>query len=122
MDRLYSYLPQDRRLFLSRGESLSEHTHGSALFADIQGFTPLTEKLTQELGPRRGVEELIQRIDEVYAALIAEVERYGGNVISFAGDAITCWFDDAHEGTSASLRASACAMSLPVMVARNSSS
>jgi hypothetical protein len=26
--------------------------------------------------------------------MIAEVQRYGGSVVSFSGDAITCWFDD----------------------------
>ena len=30
----------------------------------------------------------------IYSALIAQVDRYRGSVISFSGDAITCWFDD----------------------------
>ncbi len=90
---LLTYLPQDRLLALTRGETLPERTTGSALFADISGFTPLTEKLTQSLGPRRGIEELTRAINAVYAALIAEVERFGGSVIGFAGDAMTCWFD-----------------------------
>jgi adenylate cyclase len=33
-------------------------------------------------------------LDSVYESLIAEVESMGGSVISFAGDAILCWFDD----------------------------
>ncbi len=93
MDNLYSYLPQDRRSAINRGESLPDHCKGTALFADISGFTSLTEIIRQELGPRRGVEELTRQINAVYHALITEIERFDGSVISFAGDSITCWFD-----------------------------
>src|SRR5262245_5356452 len=86
------YLPQDRRRALACGEDLPEHTHGTALFADISGFTPLTEALDRTLGARRGAEALTQQINQVYDALIAEVDRFGGSVLGFAGDAITCWF------------------------------
>ncbi|GAB4579315.1 MAG: adenylate/guanylate cyclase domain-containing protein [Anaerolineales bacterium] len=91
---LATYLPQDRLRALARGEPLPNRTTGAALFADISGFTPLTEKLTQTLGPRRGIEELTCQINLVYESLISEVERFGGSVIGFAGDAITCWFDE----------------------------
>jgi predicted ATPase/class 3 adenylate cyclase len=94
MNSLSTYLPQDRLRALSRGETLPNRTRGTALFADISGFTPLTEKLTNELGPRRGVEELSSRLNQVYDALIGALEQYGGSVIGFAGDAITCWFDE----------------------------
>ncbi len=107
MSTLPTYLPQDRRLALSRGKSLPDRTSGSALFADISGFTPLTEMLTQQLGQRRGNEELIRQVNAVYDALIAEIEKYGGSVVGFAGDAITCWFD----GESA-LRAVTAALAL----------
>jgi adenylate cyclase len=90
---LPAYLPQDRRRALARGESLPDRITGAALFADISGFTPLTEQLRHTLGSRRGIEALTSQINAVYAALISEIERYGGSVISFAGDAITCWFD-----------------------------
>jgi hypothetical protein len=91
---LAAYLPQDRGAALARGEDLPKRTAGAALFADISGFTPLTEALATQLGPRRGAEALTQHLDHVYAALIAEVERFGGSVIGFAGDSIMCWFDD----------------------------
>jgi adenylate cyclase len=66
-----------------------------ALFADVSGFTALTEALTRELGLRGGAEELTRQLNRVYDALTAEVDRFRGSVIGFAGDAITCWFDDA---------------------------
>ena len=78
------YLPQDRLRAIVQGESLPDRTEGSVLFADISGFTPLTESLRNSLGQRQGAEEL-----SLYSALIAEIERYGGSVIGFAGDAPT---------------------------------
>src|SRR5512141_2265270 len=95
MTSLSSYLPQDRVRSLAKHEPLPDRTTGAALFADISGFTPLTETLTRQFGARRGIEELTRRIDAVYDAIIGEVETYGGSVINFAGDAITCWFDGA---------------------------
>ena len=96
MHRLGTYLPQDRLRALIRGESLPGHTRGSAIFADISGFTPLTEKLTRTLGSRQGVETLSQQLNEVYGALIDQVEFYGGSVIGFAGDSIIGWFEGSH--------------------------
>ncbi len=88
------------------------HTNGSAIFADISGFTTLTEKLTRTLGPRKGVDELSRQLNAVYGALIDQVENYGGSVISFAGDSIIGWFEAATEGPSASLRAVTCAQGM----------
>lgn len=90
---LHAYLPQDRLRALARSETLPEHCDGAALFADISGFTALTEALTLGAGQRRGVEELARRINAVHQALIEEVERCGGSVVGFAGDGMTCWFD-----------------------------
>ena len=94
MTRLHIYLAQDRLRALTRGESLPSRTNGSALFADISGFTALTEALRNALGPRRGAEELTQQIEAVYSALITQIELYGGSVIKFAGDSVLCWFNE----------------------------
>ena len=119
---MHVYLPPDRRLALAAGQELPEHTSGAALFADISGFTPLTEALVRALGAKRGAEELPHQLNRVYDALIAETDRYGGSVISFAGDAITCWFADPEAGDgrpetpftsqAAALRATACALAI----------
>ncbi len=95
MPNLSAYLPQDRLRALSRGESLPDRATGAALFADISGFTPLTAALSKELGRKRGAEQVLDYINPVYEALITELHSYGGSVICFSGDAITCWFDDA---------------------------
>lgn len=93
MESPEAYIPIDRRWALAQGHELPEHAIGTALFADISGFTPLTEALVQALGPQRGAETLPQHLNAIYDALIAAVDRYGGSVIGFSGDAITCWFD-----------------------------
>src|SRR5688572_11947383 len=99
---LHIYIPQDRRRALARGETIPDLTHGSALFADISGFMALTESLRERLGARQGAEELTRQLDAVYSALITEVEKYGGSVIGFAGDAMMCWFDDKGEESNSS--------------------
>src|SRR6185436_7104376 len=110
MEALEIYIPRDRRNAVAQGEALPDRTSGAALFADISGFTPLTEALTRTLGPRRGSEELTRQLNQVYDALIDEVNQFGGSVISFAGDAITCWFDAAE--MQPAQRAVACALEM----------
>ena len=41
----------------------------------------------------RGAEEVLVFLNPVFDALIVELYRYGGTVIGFAGDSITCWLD-----------------------------
>jgi class 3 adenylate cyclase/tetratricopeptide (TPR) repeat protein len=89
-----AFIPEDRRAALAAGRDLPTRARGAALFADISGFTPLTEALARQLGPRRGAEVLTEQLNLVYSTLINAVERWQGSVIGFSGDAITCWFDD----------------------------
>src|SRR3954451_18564497 len=98
MDLLAAYLPADRLHALAEGAPLPSRARGTVLFADISGFTPLTEALVRTLGPRRGAEELAHQLNQVYDALIAEVDRYGGSVIGCGGDAIICGFDEKGRG------------------------
>jgi predicted ATPase/class 3 adenylate cyclase len=109
-----AYIPTDWRQAIAQGTTLDEWTSGTALFADISGFTPLTEALTRSLGLREGAERLTLYLNQVYDALIAQVDLQHGSVISFAGDAITCWFTDlpAEDATPAPLRATACALAM----------
>jgi predicted ATPase/class 3 adenylate cyclase len=112
MESLYAYIPTDRRQALAQGADLPDHTTGAALFADISGFTPLTEALAEALGPQRGADEITRWLNQVYDALVTEIESYGGSVISFGGDAVTCWFDNSHVSSPAALRATASALAI----------
>src|SRR6476646_9203453 len=78
-DRPDAYIPRDRRWALRAGRAMPDRVHGSALFADISGFTPLTEALAKELGPQRGAEELTRQLNLIYSRLIDEVDRYRGS-------------------------------------------
>ena len=77
------------------------------------GFTTVTEVLATELGPQRGAEELTANLDRVFHALIGALDRYGGEVIYFSGDAITCWLDG-DDGT----RAAACGLAMQDVMER----
>ena len=98
-----AYIPFDRQQAIVAGTPLPTRTFGTALFADISGFTPLTEALTLTLGQARGAEELVRTLDRVYDELLGEVDRFGGSVISFSGDGVTCWFEgyDPHRAVAA---------------------
>ena len=97
---LCNYIPNDRRLAMARQRPFPDRQQGSALFADIGGFTALAEALEQSLGAQRGAEALTAAVDRIFDALIDAVDRHGGSVVAFAGDAMTCWFD-ADDGRAA---------------------
>ncbi|MCB8984884.1 MAG: adenylate/guanylate cyclase domain-containing protein [Ardenticatenaceae bacterium] len=99
----------DRRHALSRGEDLPGQTTGTALFADLSGFTQLTAAFAEALGKQRGAEEMVRVVKRVFSVLIAEVHRYRGSVINFSGDAITCWFNG---GEETKRRAVACGLAM----------
>src|SRR5213593_1285498 len=106
-DHLEAYIPGDRRRALASGLPMPDRVRGAALFADISGFTPLTEALAKELGPQRGAEELTAHVNRVFHALIEDLDRFCGHVIYFSGDAITCWLDGDDGG-----RATACGLAM----------
>src|SRR5579875_2648433 len=56
----------------------------SVLFCDLVGFTPLSEKLDPE--------ELREVQDRYFGLMSAEIERYGGTVEKYAGDAVLAIF------------------------------
>ena len=92
--QLGAFLASDRRRAVATGIALPDRSHGAAIFADISGFTPLTEALARELGPQHGAEEVTTHLDRIFHRVIGEIHRAGGDVIYFAGDAVICWFDD----------------------------
>lgn len=112
-DEPEAYIARDRRRALASRTEMPDRIHGSALFADISGFTPLTETLATELGSQRGAEELTANLGRVFHAVIEALDRHGGDVIYFSGDAITCWLDG-DDG----LRATAAALAMQAEMAR----
>ncbi len=64
---------------------------GSLLFADLSGFTAMSEKLAA-LG-RAGGERLAQIINGCFDPLLDIVEKYNGDIIKFGGDAFLALFE-----------------------------
>lgn len=80
----------------SPGAIRCQRLYGSLLFADLSGFTALSEQLAA-LG-REGSEVVTEVINRLFAALTGEVHRYGGALLKFGGDALTALFDQAELG------------------------
>jgi class 3 adenylate cyclase/tetratricopeptide (TPR) repeat protein len=64
---------------------------GSLVFLDISGFTRLSERLAAH--GRAGAEEVVGLVGTVMTALVGELERWGGDVCIFAGDALVVLFE-----------------------------
>lgn len=79
-------------------------TVAAVLFADISGFTPMTEALSQR--GREGIEELSAILDRYFTSMSQTVLDLGGDVVKFAGDALIAAFfvcpelGDAHLGSA----------------------
>ncbi|MCI0550895.1 MAG: AAA family ATPase [Anaerolineae bacterium] len=65
---------------------VAEDMPAAILFADISGFTPLTERLAEK-GPT-GVETLARVLNQYFGQLIDIIHEYGGDIVKFAGDAL----------------------------------
>lgn len=102
----YRFVARDRRTWLIDGVEPAVDRAGTALFLDITGFTPLTNALAESSG-RAAAEEIGELLNQIYGPLIEEVQRYGGSVVGFAGDAITAWFDD-DDGRASTVAALCC--------------
>lgn len=63
--------------------------HGALLFVDISGFTALSLKLD--------VESLKNHINDYFTKMLEIVDKWGGDVVKFAGDALyIIWQTDIH--------------------------
>jgi class 3 adenylate cyclase len=62
----------------------------SMVFADISGFTALTERLATR--GRVGAEELIETLNRVFGAMLSQAAIRGGELLKFGGDALLFLF------------------------------
>ena len=75
---------------------------GAILFADISGFTPLTEELANY--GKEGPEELSRLLNEYFSELIEILESESGEVVKFSGDALMVLFPAGKEGMGIAVR------------------
>ncbi len=81
-----------------------EWIEGSLLYADISGSTALAERLST-LG-REGIEIVTAALNEFFAIMLQIIQRAGGDLLTFGGDALLVLFsgdDHAQVATHAAL-------------------
>lgn len=67
-----------------------ERLDASLLFADVSGFTALSERLAT-LG-REGAEQVTDAINAYFTAIVEILNEYGGSILKFGGDALVVGF------------------------------
>lgn len=80
----------------------SERFSAAVLFADITGFTPLTELLGQR--GAEGPEELTRLLNRYFSWMIAFIETQGGEIVKFGGDSLTAVFRPKNNDLGAAVR------------------
>ncbi len=63
---------------------------GTLMFADISGFTALTEKLSKR--GRIGAEEIVETLNRVFGGMLEVASARGGDLLKFGGDALLLLF------------------------------
>ena len=86
IDKVQRYLPKGltEKILSQRDKIEGERKQVTVMFCDMEGFTPLSEKL--------GPEEAYNVIDQVYEILIHKVHDYEGTVNEMTGDGIMALF------------------------------
>ena len=95
LDKLAAYVPSPAaQAIFNQPQPLTGPTArrfpAAVLFADISGFTPLSELFSQA-GPT-GAEELTHLINQYFTQIIQIIQTYHGQVVKFSGDAVTVLF------------------------------
>ena len=119
--QLRPYVPDVLIDMLGRART-HRRTHAAALFADISGFTAMTEAFASGASTAgastagaatAGVEELTDIINRFFIALIDVVGNHHGDILSFSGDALAVAFcGPASQARSLIIRASRCALAM----------
>ena len=86
IDKIQRYLPKGltEKILAQRGKIEGERKQVTVMFCDMEGFTPLVERL--------GSEEAYSIMDQVYEILIHKVHDYEGTVNEMTGDGIMALF------------------------------
>jgi class 3 adenylate cyclase/tetratricopeptide (TPR) repeat protein len=115
LDQLQRYLPSylAHKILATRGRLEGERKVVTVLFADIAGYTGMSERL--------GEEALFALMDDVYELLIHEVHRYEGTVNELTGDGILAFFGAPLAVENAPQRAVRAGLSIQRAIARFSS-
>jgi class 3 adenylate cyclase/tetratricopeptide (TPR) repeat protein len=116
VETLAAYVPQlVVRRFIDQPEPLTkpvtEHFFAAVLFADISGFTALTERFAKN--GLAGAEQVSALLNDYFGQMIDLVTAHGGDVVKFAGDAMLALWPANQSDTARALavqRATDCAL------------
>lgn len=103
---LSTYLPLrllQRQLAGVSAQPWLEWVEGSLLFADVSGSTALAERLSA-LG-REGTEIVTDTLNSYFGTMIQIIQRAGGDLITFGGDALLVLFEGAEHARAATATA-----------------
>lgn len=91
---LAPYVPRALLARLARQpiDVLTETVEGTMVFADVSGFTRLSERLAR--AGEEGAEQLVDVINACFTALLADAYGRGGSLVKFGGDAMLLFFYD----------------------------
>jgi class 3 adenylate cyclase/tetratricopeptide (TPR) repeat protein len=112
LDKIQRYLPKGltEKILSQRDRIEGERKQVTVMFCDLEGFTPLVEKL--------GPEEAYTVMDQVYEILIHKVHDYEGTVNEMTGDGILALVGAPIAGEDAPQRAIRSAYSIHKEIAK----
>ena len=89
---LAPYVPRALLARLARAsiEVLTETVPVTMVFADVSGFTRLSERLAR--AGQEGAEQLVDLINACFTDLLADAYGRGGSLVKFGGDAMLLLF------------------------------
>ncbi len=70
--------------------ALHRSVDGTLVFADVSGFTALTERLSRQ--GRIGAEEIVEALNRVFGPMLTIAAHRGGELLKFGGDALLFLF------------------------------
>ena len=109
--RLAPYVPRALLARVARPlEGLGETVPCTMVFADVSGFTRLSERLARP--GKEGAEQLVDVINTCFSALLAEAYSRGGSLVKFGGDAMALMFYDQDGDQQHALRACSAAAAM----------
>lgn len=76
-------------------DTTSDTLHGTLIFADVSGFTALSDRLATEMG-RSGSEAVTSVMNEAFSELVEIVFLEHGDLLRFGGDALVALFTGDH--------------------------
>lgn len=86
-----SYIAEDTTILVSGAPDYSAMRPGAFLFADVSGFTALSETIQQHSGAE-GTEVLTAVINQYFTTMLDILAKSDGQLLKFAGDALLAFY------------------------------